>query len=66
MFVGMDMDSLEKVNKSVTDEIYRVIDSHFEQAGITDVPVVFRWEGRVVLDEGLGLQTMKQYKKKTR
>ena len=52
MIVGMDMDSPEKVNESVTDEIYHTIDRHFKQkAGIAEVPVVFRWEGRATLDE---------------
>jgi hypothetical protein len=54
LFVGMDMDSPEKINESGIDEVYQAIDSHFEQeAGITGVPVVFRWEKRAVLDEAI-------------
>jgi hypothetical protein len=50
LFVGMDLESPEKVNDSIINEIYQAIESHFEQeADITDVPVVFRWEDRVVL-----------------
>ncbi|MCD4822131.1 MAG: hypothetical protein K8R11_08715 [Methanococcoides sp.] len=49
--VGMDLENPEKVNESVIDEIYQTIDRHFEQkAGINEVPVVFEWEGRAVLD----------------
>ena len=47
--VGMDLDNPEKVNKSVINQIYQTIDSHFEQeAGISEVPVVFEWEERPV------------------
>ncbi|ABE52268.1 hypothetical protein [Methanococcoides burtonii] len=50
--VGMDLETPEKVNESVIDEIYQTIDRHFEQkASIIEVPVVFEWEGRAVLDE---------------
>jgi hypothetical protein len=31
----------EKVNESVIDEIYQVLDEHCKQKGINDVPVVF-------------------------
>ncbi|MGB9927296.1 MAG: hypothetical protein ACPK85_02675 [Methanosarcina sp.] len=33
----------EKVNESVINEIYQIIDGHFKQNGITDVPVVFEF-----------------------
>lgn len=50
----MDMESPEKVNESVIDEIYQAIDKHFEKnAGITEVPVIFRWEERAWIDEFL-------------
>lgn len=53
-FVAMDMDSPEKVNESIIDEIYQVIDKQFKQeAGITEVPVVFRWAASPVLDEAV-------------
>lgn len=62
LFVGMDMDSPEKVNESVIDEIYQAIDSHFKQkAGIAEVPVVFRWEERPVEDIGVDDNTSDGY-----
>ena len=42
--VGLESESPEKVNESVIDEIYQVIDEHCEKEGISDVPVVFVWE----------------------
>jgi hypothetical protein len=52
--VGIDLDNPGKVNESIIDEIYQTIDRHFEQkAGINEVPVVFAWEGRTTLDEGV-------------
>ncbi|RXA18265.1 hypothetical protein EQO05_11125 [Methanosarcina sp. MSH10X1] len=41
LIVGFEESTPEKVNESVIDEIYQVIDEHFEQEGISDVPVVF-------------------------
>jgi len=41
LLVGFDPSTPEKVNKSVIDEIYQVIDEHFKQKSINDVPVVF-------------------------
>jgi hypothetical protein len=41
LIVSFDPSTPEKVNESVIDEIYQVIDKHFEQEGISDVPVVF-------------------------
>ena len=37
--------SSEKVNESLIDEIYQVIDEQCEQEGINDVPVVFMFGG---------------------
>ncbi|WP_052402682.1 hypothetical protein [Methanococcoides methylutens] len=52
--VDMDIENPEKVNESVIDEIYQTIDRHFEQeAGINEVPVIFEWGERVILDEGV-------------
>ncbi|SES68036.1 hypothetical protein SAMN04488587_0541 [Methanococcoides vulcani] len=52
--VGMDLENPEKVNESVIDEIYQMIDRHFEQeAGINEVPVVFEWEENAVEDIGV-------------
>jgi hypothetical protein len=41
LIVGFEPSTSEKINESVIDEIYQVIDEHFEQEGINDVPVVF-------------------------
>lgn len=41
LIVGFEEAAQEKVNESMIDEIYQVIDEHFEQKGISDVPVVF-------------------------
>jgi|GEM_PF-1536462 hypothetical protein len=41
--VGLESDSPEKVNESIIDEIYQVIDVHCEKEGISNVPVVFVW-----------------------
>lgn len=41
LIVGFEESTPEKVNESVIDEIYQVIDEHFKQKGISDVPVVF-------------------------
>ncbi len=41
LIVGFEPSTPEKVNESVIDEIYKVIDEHFEKEGISDVPVVF-------------------------
>lgn len=41
LIVGFEESAQEKVNESVIDEIYQVIDEHFEQKGISNVPVVF-------------------------
>jgi hypothetical protein len=48
--VGLESESREKVNESVINEIYQVIDEHCEKEGIRDVPVVFMWE-HIVEDE---------------
>jgi hypothetical protein len=41
LIVGFEPSAQEKVNESLIDKIYQVIDEHFEQEGISDVPVVF-------------------------
>jgi len=51
LFIEFDKDTPEKVNESLINEIYQVIGTRCEQAGITDVPVVFRWsEGEITLE----------------
>jgi hypothetical protein len=50
--VDMDTNNPEKVNESVTDEIYQKINSRFTQeADIDEVPVVFSWTGPSGEDE---------------
>lgn len=44
LIVGFSPSAPEKVNESVVDEIYQVIDKHFETKGISNVPVVFIFE----------------------
>jgi hypothetical protein len=52
--VGMNVNTPEKVNESVTDEIYQAIDGRFTQeAGIDEVPVVFFWAEPAVTDEAI-------------
>jgi len=51
--VGFEGYSSEKVNESLIDEIYQVIDESCEQEGISDVPVVFEYIGYITVDEGL-------------
>jgi hypothetical protein len=41
--VGCDLAAPEKVNSTVIDEIYGVIDAQCKKEGINDVPVVFVW-----------------------
>jgi hypothetical protein len=41
LLIRFEASTPEKVNESVIDEIYQVIDEHFKQEGISDVPVVF-------------------------
>lgn len=41
LIVGLKPSISEKVNESIIDEIYQVIDKHFETKSISNVPVVF-------------------------
>jgi hypothetical protein len=41
LLVGFDSSTPEKVNESVIDKVYQIIDKHFEQENIKNVPVVF-------------------------
>lgn len=50
--VGLESDTPEKVNESIIDEIYHVINEQCEKEGIDEVPVVFEWE-HIVVDEEL-------------
>ncbi|AAM03768.1 hypothetical protein [Methanosarcina acetivorans] len=45
--VGFEGYSSEKVNESVIDEIYQVIDEQCEKKDISDVPVVFEYIGYI-------------------
>ncbi|HIH74393.1 MAG TPA: hypothetical protein HA306_03850 [Methanosarcina sp.] len=50
LYVEFDKNTPEKINVSLIDEIYQVIDEHCEQEGISDVPVVFMW-GEVPIED---------------
>jgi hypothetical protein len=41
LLVGFESSTPEKVNESVIDKVYQIIDKHFEQENIKNVPVVF-------------------------
>lgn len=51
LIVGFEAYTPEKVNESVINEVYQVIDEDFEQEGISDVPVVFVFD-HITLTEG--------------
>jgi hypothetical protein len=51
--VGFEEYTPEKVNESVINEIYQVIDKHYEQEGISKVPVVFVFDHITVDEEAL-------------
>jgi hypothetical protein len=51
LILGFEEYTPEKVNESVINEIYQVIDKHFEQEGISKVPVVFVFD-HITVDEG--------------
>jgi hypothetical protein len=53
IFVEFDKKSPEKVNKSIIDEIYLIIDDHCEQEGVSAPPVVFEWGEVPIEDEEL-------------
>jgi hypothetical protein len=46
--VGVNKDTPEKVNESSISEVYNIIDEHYEEEGIRDIPVVFIWTGPIV------------------
>jgi effector-binding domain-containing protein len=43
VFIYFDSNAQEKVNESLINEIYQVIENHSKQKGIDDIPVVFMW-----------------------
>ncbi|TQD24961.1 hypothetical protein [Methanolobus vulcani] len=51
--VGVNKETPDIVNDSSLNEIYQTIDEHFEDAGISDIPVVFVWELPAQTDEAL-------------
>ena len=53
LLVGFQGYSSEKVNESLIDEIYQVIDVRCEQEGVSDVPVVFEFIGYIIEGEEL-------------
>jgi hypothetical protein len=42
--VGVNKDTPEKVNDSSINEIYQIFFDHYEEVGISDIPVVFVWD----------------------
>jgi hypothetical protein len=51
--VGLEGYSSEKVNESIIDEIYQVIDEQCEKEGISDVPVVFEFVGYLTVEDDI-------------
>jgi hypothetical protein len=51
--VGVNKETPDKVNDSSLNEIYMIIEEHFEEAGISDIPVVFVWDLPAQTDEAL-------------
>ncbi|SFM78419.1 hypothetical protein [Methanolobus profundi] len=49
--VGVNKDTPERVNDSSINEIYQIVYNHYEEVGITDIPVVFVWEEVPQIDE---------------
>ncbi len=49
--VGFQGYSSEKVNESLIDEIYQIIEDNCELKGISEVPVVFMWGEEVIEEE---------------
>ena len=41
---------VREVDEATIDEMYEIIETHYEQAGISDVPVVFFVEGEIIED----------------
>jgi len=53
IFVEFDKKSPESVNDSIIDEIYLIIETHCEQEGVSEAPVVFEWGEVPIVDEGV-------------
>nr|WP_321496346.1 hypothetical protein [uncultured Methanolobus sp.] len=51
--VGVNIDSPEQVNDSILSEIYHIIENHYEEEGITDIPVMFVWTEMPQNDEAV-------------
>ena len=41
--IGVDKNAPEKVTDSSINEIYQIVKEHFEEEGVSDIPVVFMW-----------------------
>ena len=52
--VGVNKDTPERVNDSSINEIYQIFFDHYEEVGITNIPVVFVWEEVPQIDMGVG------------
>lgn len=57
--VGINKNILEKVNGSVIEEIYQIIDEHYEENGINEIPVVFAWSEPFILSAAILDETPK-------
>jgi hypothetical protein len=53
IFVEFDKKFPENVNESMIDEIYRIINEHCKQEGVSEAPVVFEWGEVPTLTEEL-------------
>nr|WP_321497306.1 hypothetical protein [uncultured Methanolobus sp.] len=59
--VGVNIDSPEQVNDSILSEIYQIIEGHFEEEGISNIPVVFVWTEMPHTDEALEIEEPDAY-----
>ncbi|MBP1909739.1 hypothetical protein [Methanolobus bombayensis] len=59
--VGVNIDSPEQVNDSILSEIYQIIEDHFEEEGISNIPVVFVWTEMPHTDEAIDTEEPDAY-----
>lgn len=52
LVVEFDKQTPEKVNESLIDEMYQLIEDHCAQEGISEVPVIFMWGEMLIECEG--------------
>ena len=51
--VGVNEAISENINNDTIDDIYSVIEEHYGEKGINNIPVVFIWEKMPIEDEGI-------------